>query len=190
MGTAALSEDVPLKQDVARFYNYCMEPGRVDRGGAPYSVATVEGYLVTISLFIGFLHRFYGIGPQHWSLQLASNQFFITAFIGFKCQTSQVCMCLCVCVGGRMLFGDSGVAFCALCIIPKHHPLSAHHHTHIHTTTTCQPAACLRMHAAFQPLSSTLKTHLTRCLSLRLPARSLLRRASMPAAASRSSWPS
>lgn len=92
LGTAALSEDVPLKQDLARFYNYCMEPGRVDRGGAPYSAATVDGYLSTINLFIGFLHRFFGIGPQHWSLQLVSNQFFITAFIGFKCQTSQVCV--------------------------------------------------------------------------------------------------
>lgn len=90
LGTAGMDEGVPLKQDIARFYNYCLEPTRVDRGAPPFSHATVEGYLSTINHFIGFLHTIMGIQQQHWSLQLFSNQFFITAYIGFKLQNTVV----------------------------------------------------------------------------------------------------
>lgn len=88
----------------------------MDRGAPPYSLATVESYLTTINLFVGFLHRFMGIQQRHWSLLLFTNQFFITAYVGFKIQVTPVRACGWRCEHTCDAFaGDDALYQCCIC---------------------------------------------------------------------------
>lgn len=88
-GAGALPESVLLKEDLARFYAFCTEEGRLDRDGPPLSKGTVAGYLSSVNMFIGFLQKFMGIKEMHWSLALFSNQYFVAAYAAFKAQASK-----------------------------------------------------------------------------------------------------
>lgn len=75
---------MPLRAELHKFTEWCLEPIRADRPGPRVQKSTFLSYISTLSKFLGFVRHFHKLHEKDISILLLTNQTLLLEYLDFQ----------------------------------------------------------------------------------------------------------